>query len=384
MRLGSRILLSSLSFLLAAECAFAQAATPAPAAEADAQAAPEAEDESPAAQRPIQIPQLPTDERSTAQIAYILRRRGSEFRIPDMEIYESTVPVVLISKGTEIKPTIAIHGQFSRPGWKLMLQDQIPVTFSGASQPGQPSTEFTIYAHLNGRVSEISVSAVGPGGQRQLEKVYIYAPNARAFHVVSAWDDLLLSAGLTNMSYEQTGFGAYQSINALISARYSNADGEPRFGILGSAEMTVLAFASSPISTSPQLLEGKIDLSIRPSSQPLTRFRTRLLLGFTYLTMFSNGSPFGFSDLAAPEAGLQFRYIATYREDYVAELHFAPIGGLTKIDQHGLNMSFGWSKLLQDSRRLEVGLSYSAYSYQPDNTVSILTSLVSLKAGLTL
>lgn len=355
-----------------------QTTTDEKAADGQGEAAASEQDDSPAAQRPIQIPELPPDPRNDASIAYVLRRKAPEFKIPELKIFDSTVSVLLVAKGDNIKPTVALRGSYGRMGWHLFLQDGSPVQTSAGTN------EFTVYAHLNGRVSELALVAVGPKNERQLEKIYLYAPNARGYHIVSAWDDLLLSAGLTNMSYQQTGFGAYQSINALISARYGGGDPTSRFGLVASGDMTVLAFASSPINTAPQLFEGKIALSVRPTSKPLGRLRTRLLIGGTYLTMFSNGSPFGFSDLTSPEVGIQWRYVATFREDYLAELRFAPIGGLTSIAQNAVYISGGWSKLLQDSRRLEVSLSYTGYSYQPDQYDSIIASLISLKFGLTL
>lgn len=359
-------------------------------------------DENPASQRPIQIPELPPDQRSNASIAYILRRRGDENRIKELELFDSTVPVVLIAKGSEIKPTIALHANFNRPGWKIFtqgsqglqaLQGSLLKTNNENIQKNAPSqvrpnqqfnSEFTIYAHLLGRVSEVALTAIGPNGEKQSEKVYIYAPNARAYHVVSAWDDLLLSAGLTTFSYAQTGFGAYESINALASIRYGTPDSDSILSFVASAEMTILAFASSPINTSPQIFEARGDVSIRPGPKPTGRLRSRILIGGTYLTMFSNGSPFGFSDLTAPEIGIQSRYIASFRDDWIGEIRYIPVGGITKVGQQGINLSIAWSKLLQDSRRLETGLTYSAYNYLPDDAIAIQTSLISLRLGLTL
>jgi len=328
----------------------------------------------PVPDRPVQIPELPPDPRESEPIAYFLRSRDTAARVPDLEIFDTEAPIVLVAVGSDIKPTIAVRGRFQREGWSLFAQE-------GA----RPLTkEFTVYAHLRGRLNEITFLAKGPNGEKQTERIYIYAPNAKSFHVVSAWENLLFSTGLANFSYLQTGYGIYESVNVAASVRYGPLDTDAFMTVLASAEMTVLALASSPIDTAPQLFEARGNLSFRTNKQPLLRTRHRILLGVGYLTMFSNGSPFGFSNLAVPDLGFQSRYIASAKTDWIGEVHFMPIGGLEALGQNGVNVSLAWSRLLENSRRMEVAMVYSGYNYKPEERISIGTSLFTVRVGLTL
>lgn len=329
---------------------------------------------SPEADRPVRIPEMPANSDQLNPSAYFVRSNSGRARIEGLDILDDEVPIVLFAKDSAIKPTIAIRGVYKREGWRLFGPD--------GKQP--LPTEFTIYAHLRGRVNEIEFTAVGPSKERQKERVYIYAPNARTFYVVSAWENILFSAGLSGFSYSQTGFGVYESINATAAVRYGSPDTDSFMTFVGSAEMMVLALASSPVSTAPQLLEIKADLSLRTNKRPMQRIRHRVLVGGTYVTMFSNGSPFGFSDLMAFEAGLQSRYIASSKVDWIFEVRYVPVAGFQSLGEFGYNIGIARSLLLENARRMEIGFGYTSYDYQALDTIRIQTSLVSLRIGLTL
>ena len=332
------------------------------------------QEDNPLAERPIQLPELPQSQKQREQIAYFLRASKTGPTIKDLVISDSEAPIVMVIRGSDIKPTIALNGSFQRPGWTLFVlggDQALPV-------------DFVVYAHLQGRINEITLIATGPKGEREIEKIYVYSPNARTFHVVSAWEDLLFSAGVAGFSYAQSTFGVYEAIQAIASVRYSTPDSDSLFGFLGSAEMTVWGIAMSPVNTSPQLFEGKADLTIRTNRNSSQRMHYRALLGGTYLTMFSNGSPFGFSDLMVMEFGVQGRYIASAKDDWIGEFRYMPVGGVSDWGQFAINTSLALSRLLNDSRRIEFALCYSFYKWLPATTISIETSLLTFRVGLTL
>lgn len=330
----------------------------------------------PAAERPIPLPDFPKVPEGPP-VAHILRVKDASKRIAGLELVDSATPVALIAQGADIKPTVALRGRFNRVGWTLTAEaDTTPLTGPGTS-------EFTVYAHLRGRVNQIDFVATGPNKARETERVYLYAPNAKSFHVVSAWDDLLFSTGLAYMSYRQSGFGNYQAIDVLADVQYTTSDSESLFGFTSSVDMTIFALVTSPIATSPQLFEAKADLTLRTRKGPLKRDRSRFLAGVTYLTMFANGSPFGFADLAAPEFGFYNRRVVNATDDWIFQFRFAPIGGLTNIDQRAVNVSLTRSRLLANSRRFEMGVAYSGYAFKPEEAITISSTVISFRVGIT-
>jgi hypothetical protein len=336
---------------------------------------PRSKDESPieATTPPVKPPQ------KTVWVAHILRRKTSDLLIKNLEFPDNRVPVFLVAKDEGLRPTVSIHGKFDRPGWKLVLQDNIPVSFDAT--PG----EFTIYAHLRSRISEVLLTAVGPAGEKEIEHVYVYAPEAMEFQVVSAWDQILLSAGVSFLSYAQAGFGEYQSISGLLSARYSSPENwKSRFGLLASGDVTVFTAASSPVDRGPQILEGKLDISFLLKPDPTKRWRSQIFAGGSYLTMLSYGSPFGFSDLIAPEFGMRSRYTVNPQAAWIGEARFVALAPPGSFDQLGCNLSIAWSKFVSDSHRLELGFQYTGYIYEPEPSVAIHLHQFALKLGLSI
>jgi hypothetical protein len=315
----------------------------------------------------------------TLWVAHILRRKSNDAIIKELDFPDLRVPVMLVAKDGDLRPTVAIKGKFDRPGWKLILQDENAVNFA------PDSAAFTIYAYLKGRINVVLLNAVGPQGEKETESVYIYAPEAMEFHVVSAWDQILLSAGGSFLSYAQAGYGEYQALSALLSARYISPERwKSRFGLLAGADMTVLTAVSSPIDRGPQILEGKVDLTYLLKQDAAKRWRTLVLAGGSYLTMFSYGSPFGFSNLFAPELGIRSRYNVNPQASWIGEARFVALAPPGTFNQLGLNLGLAWSKLVSDSHRVELGLQYSAYVYEPEPSYPIRVNQLSLKLGLSI
>ncbi len=327
-----------------------------------------------------------TNIQRTVWVAHVLRRKSNEFLIKNFSLTESRLPIVLVAKKDELRPTVTIRGKFERQGWKLLIEGATPVVFD------EGKTTFSIHAHLKGRINKMNLTAVGPNGERENEALYIYAPEAMEFKVVNAWDQILLSVGTSFLSYAQKGFGEYRSISGLLSARYNSpekkltaeSDLYSRIGLIANMDLTVLTLIASPVDRGPQLLEAKLDGTYQFDPDPYGRVQNQLLVGASYITMFNYGSPFGFSNLLAPEIGWRRRVLVSPVAAWVGEARFIGLSEFYTFNSLALNLSLAWSRLISDSHRLELGFSYSGYFYRPEPEIPVRLHQLSVKLGLSI
>ena len=93
--------------------------------------------------------------------------------------------------------------------------------------------------------------------------------------------------------------------------------------------------------------------------------------GINYLSVLSNGAPFGIKNLIVPDLGARFRYVVSEKADYYASLRLAPFD--TSFKDLGYEIEFSRSYLFSNLHRGEFGLKYSDYGFHPnvDETVGI-------------
>ena len=324
------------------------------------------------------------DKNDTAQAAqrtlwsaYILRRKTGEAVIEGLRVPARKIPVVLVSKEGRLRPVIEIKGIYDRKGWKLFVQNY-PLRTS------DDVNDFKTFAYLNAKINQVALTAKGPNGEVENETIYVYAPDAQEFEVVSNWDRVILTAGPSILSYSQTGYGNLTALTAAVSAQYATPpDRASRWGLFASADFTSLLFmANRPIDSSPDMLQIKGDALYRLTSEKPHFWHIQALAGISYLTMFANGSPFGFSNLIVPEVGFRSRYLLSSKTALVGEVRALPIRGL--FSQRGYDLYLGWSHILTNFHRFEMGISVSDYYYASDSNTNIQYDLVTLKLGYTL
>jgi hypothetical protein len=165
-----------------------------------------------------------------------------------------------------------------------------------------------------------------------------------------------------------------------FSAQYASPPDRPsRWGLFTSGDFTTLLFlASRPISTSPDILQLKLDALYRLTAEKPSHWQLQMVGGVNYLTMFSNGSPFRFSNLINPDLGLRTRYLMNSQAALVGELHWEPFG---ELSQRGFDLSLGISRTLRNFHRFEFSLNLSDYHYFSDQQTEIRYDLFTLKLG---
>jgi hypothetical protein len=322
------------------------------------------------------VPDSPAPQK-TVWVANLMRKKSSTARITNLKMTDSKLPVFLVAKDRDLRPTISVNGTFTTDGWTLQAQG-LPV------EVDKEKKTFEIPMHLRGRINECTLTAIGPAGEKQTETFYIYAPDAMEFNVISPWDHIVVSLAPLYLIYQQSGYGEYQSIAAQVSLRYTSPDKKKiekftdRFGYHANVDATVFTLASSPVERGPQLLEIKGNLTYQ--LDPVRTWQTSLLGGVSYLTMFSNGSSFGFSNLTAPDLGFRTRKTISPTTAYFGEVHYVALG--LPFEQQGLNLHGGWTRMIKESRRIEYGLSYSGYSWHPTPETSVRVHELAFKAGI--
>lgn len=249
-------------------------------------------------------------------IAYLLRQKRTGKIIPNLNFKNKTVPVSLIPKNGILQPMIAIEGFFDKHGWELNFGTETLLV------PKEGSREFTLHFFITDRLNEFVLTAKGPGGEVIQEKVFIYAPQANEYLHVSPWNALMLSAGIAGMGYYQSNYGIYESLMTNLSLRYMPLEGESPWNWAAQLDMTLQTLWSKPLKSSPQLIEGKLIGSYRLDSHFDVRLTEQILFGSNYLTMLANDSPFGFSNLVAPELGWRLLWKEDRVNSFVGDVRF--------------------------------------------------------------
>lgn len=315
--------------------------------------------------------------RKTSWLAHLLRRTPDNLRLKTLAFSETQIPVLLIARPGNLRPLVEVRGKFGRPGWILYVQNT-PVAQAAGSD------DFKFHAFLNGRINEIVLTAKGPGGEVEEERVYLFAPEAQEFTLVSPWNAIVVNAGFSSVDYTQTGFGNYLAYAASIAARYSTFDAPTQISYYGGLEFTALTLASQPEQSNPQFLEARGGAAWMIPFAPNQRSKSQILAGGFYATMISNGSQIGFSNLIAPEIGIRTRYILSPFDALISDFRLVVLNSEFDFVDRGYLASLTFSRNLINQHRIELGLNYSNASYQAGENARVSYGVLSLMLGYSL
>jgi hypothetical protein len=306
--------------------------------------------------------------------AHILREKDPKLRLQDLYIHEAKVPIMLVAREGGFRSLVEVRGRFSRSGWTLSAGTD-PVRFT------TPEGDFSIPAYVFGKVSEITLTAIGPNKEMMIERVFIYAPEAKEFKRVSPFDAVLIGIGGGFLHYSQTGSVYFKSFTGLVYGKVDWPNTEAKYSVYVSAEATGVTIDAAPLDVGPQLVRGKADFVYRRPKNSLSRWRMEYLVGVSYLTFISNGSPFGFSNLIAFEGGVRARYTAGPKTQITLEARYIPIKDPFGFENKGMDFEFTWSRILPNVHRFDLGFSYYNFNYHPDPGTRIDTGLLVYRVG---
>lgn len=306
-------------------------------------------------------------------LAHVLRQNDSP-GITNLKFSQERIPVMLVPHKKDLRPLVEIKVTYDRPDWTLFTPDGKP------AKRGSLANEYVIFAFLNSQISELALTAKGPNSEKQTEMIYLFAPEAQEFQVVSPWNALSVSLGFTYLTYEQTLFGVLSSRGGMVGLDYISREGRSRWGYLGHLDMTILSLKSDPIDANPQLIDGRLLMSYRLPWGEQSRWRYKALFGLGYLSMISNGSPFGFSGLKYPDLAIRAQHYLSTKSSFIYEFRLVPLQNFSFEDQRGYHFSWTWSKTLKSLRRQDVILRYSDTQFTTDNQ-NIGVGLFSISLG---
>jgi hypothetical protein len=294
--------------------------------------------------------------------------------IPNLTLIETQIPVTLVPNGGRLRPMIEIRIHYVQPGWVLFAQ-RTPI-----AQDNIPN-EFTVFAYLKAKITEVTLTGVSPTGEMQSEKILIMAPQAQELPLTGSWGEGMAGVGFASFRYTQSGFGTFVSKTAIMTLQYTSPRWTSPLGLYAGAHMTMVTFSSNPINGGPQVLEAKLDATYLLNVNPSDRYQNKVLFGINYLTMFSNGSQFGFSNLFTPEIGFQSKYSLTPATYLMGEFRYAPAGNSLNLAQRGLDADITIGHALKALNRLELGVYYTNFAYEPSGGASVKANLFSIQLG---
>lgn len=306
-------------------------------------------------------------------VAHILRQR-SESGIQNLSFETERVPVVLVAKNESLRPLVQLKGTYLRDGWQIFAQENKPLTMA------EDKKTFTIFAYLNSQVNEVALTAKGPDGAIEREVIYLFAPEAQEFQIVSGWDSIMVSLGIANFSYSQTNFGTFTSTTGVVGVTYLSPEKSSRWGYYGNGDITVLTLDSSPISANPQVISARGDFTYRLPIYETSQWRTRAAAGLYYITMQSNGSPFGFENLFAPDIGVRSQYFKNQRESYVIDFHYVPMESGIFGKQRAFQLGGYWNRTSASLKQWQLGLNYSSSHFESSDQ-NIEVDMLTLSLG---
>ncbi len=325
-----------------------------------------------------QPPVQKAETQPTTWFAHILREKPTGQHIQFLGTPEVKIPVLMVYQDNKFRPLIELPIQYVRPGWTLFVQGNIQLAEDGG--PGQ----FRLYAYLNSRVNLVDITAQGPVGAHEIERIYIVAPEAQEFKVQSPWDAVTLGIGSTFLTYKQTTYVDYHAWTGLLTLQAHSPEDQHRFGVLAEADMTILSVSSNE-GYGPQVGQAFLDGVYFWPAAVNSKWRSEILLGANYITIITNGAPFGFSNLYSMEAGFRARSIIGPKSNYIYELKFAPLGGgVFDFSNRGITASIFRSWMLSNLHRGEIGLKYVDFTYHSSADVVVDVNVMSLMLGYTL
>lgn len=318
--------------------------------------------------------------KKTLWTATINRSLNLKNSIEGFKLISNKIPISLVGKDSKLRPIVEIRAQFNHPGWILKYQNNSPVYID------PKTSEIIIFAYLNGKVNELTLKAVSSTGHVESEQLIILAPEAQEFQVVSPWNAVKLYTGSSYFSFGQTGFGSFTAISGDLGIEYKYPYKETHFGILANLNLTALTFTSTSSIHSPQIINGHFDVSYDlnffPPNYSNTMWKTQIIFGGFYSSMFSNGSNFGFSNLIGGEGGLLIQFVKSPQSTIDFSFRLTPLS--TTLSERSYEFITSYSWLLTSLHRCELGIAYTDLNYKPQSDTNIQLSSLLLLIGYSL
>lgn len=310
-------------------------------------------------------------------LAHILRQKKTGTTIPFLEFKKTQVPVTLIPKDGVLLPTVEINGTLLQNEWRIEFGDQVPLNdFKG-------KRDFTLHLFITGRINEFTLNAVSVRGESIQEKIFLFAPQSSEYLQVSPWNAVTILGGVAGFGYYQSDYGIYKALMSQMSVRYAPLEGERPWSWAAKLDMTLQTLNASPVEGGPQLISAKLNGTYRIEPKYDLRLSEQILFGINYLTMLSNNSTFGFSNLIAPEIGWRLRWKRDNANYLVGDFRLLTLS-TDILKQRGFELSGTWSHTLSNMHNIEFGIDYYGVVFKSNYKTEIRTDVFTLQFGYSL
>jgi len=305
-----------------------------------------------------------TDDKSnllkqTTWIAQVIRIKSSDNVIPDLIFEQERSPVFLVRDTHKFRPLVQLKGVIKNyvKGSQLVLENKynIPVN--------EKSGYFQFSVYLTSKKNEVNL-ILRRGDQFRTEKLFLVAPEAEEYNVISPWDSIRISLGTTYFYYNQTGYSPFYSWVGQFALRYHSPERKGYFGFSTDLDLGVVTFKSNQNNFAPQVGQVRFELIYFDERKDDPQQKIHYFLGGTYLTMLSNGAAFGFKNLIAPDIGIRLRQITSEQSDWAATFRLALMD--TQLKDRGVEIELTSGFIFKNSHRGELGVRYLDYMYSPD------------------
>lgn len=313
--------------------------------------------------------------------AQVIRTNDPKQSIKDLKLSETTLPVTLMPKDNLLRPMMEVKGTFTRTGWDLYFQNDLILKV----KPNR--TSFSFFVYLNSKNSTLTLTAKGPDGPPEIEKLVVFAPGAQEFRLTNPWGELYVHLGAAILNYYQTSYGNFNSTSGLLAITYIPPKGNlflANLNALVDFRSTLLTFSAGPDKLGPQIMQGKLDFTYPFGYFLKGLIQPTAILGASYLTMLSNGSPFGFANLLSPEIGV--RIFSELENDGGVNLTFryTPLDDFLNATQRGLDLRLNYSMHFSNNHRLTLELGLIHFLWQAAPLIKIETSMPTVTLSYTL
>lgn len=294
-----------------------------------------------------------------------------------LTIPSTELPLFFVPRGDNLKTYVELPITFNRPGWSLNANNKIIIDVDKQDQI------YSIPIYLKPKMNALLLSAHGPNGSIETETIYIFAPEtSEKAKSKLIWDSVILSAGLASINYYQAGTGTYNSMTGLISIEYATP---PQYwsglSYYLNASLASPPLWESPVKSGSQVIEAKADVGYFLATQKESSARHQFLAGLSYLTMFSNSSPFGFANLIAPDFGYRLNLMRSEDSAFIFDFRYVALAMPTQFKIYGFNLNSSYTFKFSNGHRGEAGLNYLNYRFYPEEERVVNLGMFQIKFG---
>jgi hypothetical protein len=298
--------------------------------------------------------------------AALARSEKTEEQLKELKWKTLEPEVAFEQKGEELVPKVTLEGTWEREGWNLLRSTKFVTV-----DPKTHEFRFTIEMG-SGKVTFVELTAVGPLGEVEFERVAVYFKEAKeakddALAAPPKRDFVMVSAGPTLLNYKETGVADYSMVATTVKASYTRLLFPPRWDFAVNTFFNLFPITQNQPGVDLRFLgiNGRIGYSVPNMPDP---WSLSVMFGYYYITTFVNGNALGFENLAGPQFFPVVRRRFRNLDSAYFYLKYSPLTdgvSLSFLSPSNRELAFGggYSHPLSNGHPLGASLDVSDFSF---------------------